>query len=115
MRLGRIFTAAAKGKNPDPSVFRFVGNVSDPMAGTAASAKSCETSPSACKGDSSGPFAEGERARSNDYAYGSGDHPERGQMGDDVLNGFDLWRDVSFIGCSGRNDFDISGCSRRSI
>lgn len=40
MRLGRIFTEAAKGKSPDPGTFRFVENASDPMAGTAAAAPS---------------------------------------------------------------------------
>ncbi|CAN0312295.1 unnamed protein product [Ascophyllum nodosum] len=35
VRLGQIFTAAARGKNPDPDAFRFVENASDPMAGMA--------------------------------------------------------------------------------
>lgn len=36
MRLGQIFTAAAKGENPDSGAPRFVEHASDPMAGTAA-------------------------------------------------------------------------------
>ncbi|CAM9667952.1 unnamed protein product [Ectocarpus fasciculatus] len=36
MRLGRIFTAAAKGKNPDPGTFYSVENAPDPLASTGA-------------------------------------------------------------------------------
>lgn len=57
MRLGRIFTQAAKGNNPDPGMFRFVENASDPMAGTAAAAP--PPFPSSDHGDDGTLFASG--------------------------------------------------------
>ncbi|CAN0233310.1 unnamed protein product [Ectocarpus sp. 13 AM-2016] len=40
MRLGRIFTAAAKGKNPDPGTFYSVENAPDPFASSGAAGSS---------------------------------------------------------------------------
>ncbi|CAN0490711.1 unnamed protein product, partial [Hapterophycus canaliculatus] len=53
LRLGSIFTAAAKGKHPDPGTFYSVENAPDPLAASAPAA----ASGGAGTGSSSPPFA----------------------------------------------------------
>ena len=68
VRLGQIFTAAARGKNPDPDAFRGVENASDPMAGMASAGWRGGDGPF-----SAGDFAGEGRARSNAFAPAGGD------------------------------------------